>query len=86
VKQPNIKIFGKTHKVVQIEFNDDGLIQKIIYKANQHNNRIVFRRDDMVDESLVRKYKIHEPTNHPYHNYAHAPDLESLLVQGEDTQ
>ncbi|BCD03838.1 TPA: hypothetical protein QC443_005841 [Bacillus cereus] len=82
MKQPQIKIFGQIYKVIQIEFNKkNGQIEKIIYQLNDHQNRTVFRGVEMISSSLTYTNKIQDPTPHPFHNYAYAPNLESLLVQ-----
>ncbi|MNH82415.1 hypothetical protein D3C73_347990 [compost metagenome] len=81
MKQPKIKIFGEIHKVIQIEFDNTGLIKKIVYQVNERQNKTVFKGIEMTNKSLTSKSVIHEPTCHPYHNYAYAPDLESLLVE-----
>lgn len=80
MKQPKIKIFGKVHKVMQIEFDKDGLIKKIVYQLNENVHKSVFRRDTIINKSLTSERKIQEPTQHPYHDYTYAPDLECLLV------
>lgn len=79
MKQPKIKIFGKEHKVMQIEFNENGLIARIVYQTGQNINRTVFRSDVMINKSLTSERKIHKPTEHPFHDYVYAPDLERLL-------
>jgi Flp pilus assembly CpaF family ATPase len=79
VKQPKIKIFGHQHKVMQIEFNKEGSVEKIIYQVSENVNKTVFRGNTMINKSLISDRKIHAPTEHPYHDYAYAPDLESLL-------
>ncbi|MEI4828661.1 hypothetical protein WAX78_04250 [Bacillus sp. FJAT-53711] len=82
MKQPKIKIFGQIYKVIQIEFDKKtGLIEKIVYQVNEHQNKTVFRGNEMITKSLTSNYKIQEPTRHPFHDYAYAPDLECLLVQ-----
>lgn len=79
--QPSIKIFGSVHKVTQIEFGKkSGLIEKIVYQVNEHQLKTIFRRDEMITKSLTSTYKIQQPTEHPYHDYIYAPDLESLLI------
>lgn len=81
MKQPNIKIFGKIYKVVQIEFDKNtGLIKKIVYQVNDHQNKTVFKGNELITKSLTSTKIIQEPTIHPYHDYAYAPDLEALLV------
>lgn len=79
MKQPKVKIFGEEHKVKQIEFSNDGIIEKIVYQVGENLNRTVFRGDKMINKSLTSERKIQKPTEHPYHNYAYAPDLERLL-------
>ncbi|MNI62300.1 hypothetical protein D3C73_1176130 [compost metagenome] len=81
MKQPKIKIFGKIFKVMQIEFDNAGLIKKIVYQVNERENNSVFKGTEMTNKSLTSKSIIQGPTHHPYHNYAYAPDLESLLVE-----
>ncbi len=80
MKQPKINIFGNIHDVMTIEFAEDGNIKKIVYRVSDHANKTVFRGSSVVDSSLTTHKEINEPTNHPYHNYAYAPDLASLLV------
>lgn len=81
MKQPKIDIFGHRYNVIQIEFdNKTGLIEKIVYQVSEHNNKTVFRGTEMVTKSLTSKYIIQEPTLHPYHSYAFAPDLARLLI------
>lgn len=80
MKQPKIKIFGNEHKVMQIEFNKAGFIEKIVYEENEYTNKIVFRGDTIINESLTGKRKIQKPTKHPYQDYIFAPNLERLLV------
>ncbi|MGK4040846.1 hypothetical protein AB0Y20_00995 [Heyndrickxia oleronia] len=81
MRQPNIKLFGKTYKVIQIEFSrETGLIEKIIYQVSEHQLKTIFRSDEMITKSLTSTYKIKQLTEHPYHDYAYAPDLESLLI------
>ncbi|MGY3716769.1 hypothetical protein ACWE42_14720 [Sutcliffiella cohnii] len=80
MKQPKIKIFGNVHKVMQIEFNKDGLIEKIVYQVGENVNKTAFRGDLIINQSLTKQRKIQEPTLHPYHDYAYAPSLERLLV------
>ncbi|WP_312148195.1 hypothetical protein [Paenibacillus odorifer] len=81
MKQPKIKIFGQIYKVIQIEFDNTGLIKKIVYQINARQNKTVFKGTEITNKSLTSKSIIKEPTCHPYHNYAYAPDLESLLVE-----
>ncbi|WP_274364851.1 hypothetical protein [Paenibacillus thermotolerans] len=82
MKRPKIKIFGQVYNVIQIEFDkNSGLIKKIVYQVNEHQNKSVFKSNEMISKSLTSKYKIQEPTVHPYHDYAYAPDLEALLVE-----
>ena len=80
MKQPTIVIFGNEHKVKQIEFDKDGSIVKVVYRVNENSTGTVFKRDSVIDKSLTKEIKIEEPTHHPYHDYAHAPDLESLIT------
>lgn len=79
MKQPKIKIFGQIYKVMQIEFDKTGLINKIVYQVNEYKNNTVFKGTEMINKSLTSKSIIQEPTCHPYHNYSYAPDLEKLL-------
>lgn len=82
MKQPKIKIFGQIYKVIQIEFDKKtGLIEKIVYQVNEDQDKTVFRGNEMITKSLTSNYKIKEPTQHPFHDYTYAPDLECLLVQ-----
>ncbi len=82
MKQPHIKIFGQKYKVIQIEFdNTTGLIKKIVYQVNENQNRTVFNGTEMISRSLTTQFAIQEPTPHPFHNYAYAPNLEALLVE-----
>lgn len=82
MKQPKIKISGQVYKVIQIEFdNKNGNIDKIVYQVSKHNYKTIFRSNEMLSTSLTSKYKIQEPTCHPYHNYLYAPELESLLIE-----
>jgi hypothetical protein len=80
MKQPKIKIFGNVHKVMQIEFNKVGSIEKIVYQVGEDVNKSVFRGDTIINQSLTSERKIQKPTQHPYHDYSYAPDLERLLV------
>lgn len=80
MKQPTIEIFGNEYKVKQIEFDKEGSIGKMIYQVNEHHTRTVFKGDSVINKSLTSERKIQEPTLHPYHDYAYAPDLEKLLV------
>lgn len=80
MKQPSIKIFGKIHKVMQIEFNKDGELIKIVYQVGEYENKTVFKSDEMSTKSLISTYKIKEPTHHPYYDYAYAPHLEKLII------
>ena len=80
MKQPKIKIFGEEHKVMQIEFNKEGFIQKVVYELTENVHKSVFRSDKMINQSLTTERTIQKPTQHPFHDYAHAPDLEKLLV------
>ncbi|MGM9987609.1 MAG: hypothetical protein ACI35O_10320 [Bacillaceae bacterium] len=80
MKQPKIKIFGDTYNVNLIEFNDNGIINRVVYQVNQNRTETVFKGDEIDNDSLTTKRKIQKPTKHPYHEYAYAPDLESLLV------
>ncbi|MGG0844501.1 hypothetical protein [Peribacillus simplex] len=80
--QPKIKIFGQVYKVIQIEFDKKtGLIEKIVYQVTEHQYKTVFRGNEMITKSLTSKFKIQEPTPHPFYGYAYAPDLKRLLVQ-----
>lgn len=80
--QPKIKIFGKVYNVIQIEYDKNtGLIKKIIYQINERQNKIIFRKSEMISKELTTNFSIHEPTLHPYHDYIYAPDLESLLIK-----
>lgn len=81
MKQPKIKIFGQIHKVIQIEFDNTGIIKKIVYQVNERQNKTVFKGLEMTNKSLTSKSIIQGPTCHPYHDYAYAPDLESLIVE-----
>lgn len=80
MKQPNINIFGKAHKVVQIEFNAEGFVEKVVYEVAENMTKTVFKGDKVMNSSLTRERIIQMPTQHPYHNYAYAPNLEALLV------
>lgn len=79
MKQPKIKIFGKEHKIQQIEFNDNGLIEKVVYQTGHNIYRTVFRSNSVINKSLTSGRKIQKPTEHPFHYYVYAPDLERLL-------
>lgn len=79
MKQPKIKIFGKVHNVKHIEFNDNGTIESIVYKTEKNINRTVFRSDVVINETLTSERKIQKPTEHPFHDYVYAPNLEDLL-------
>lgn len=81
MKQPKIKIFDNEYKVMKIEFNNDGAVEKVVYQISENINRTVFRGNKIINSSLTTERKIHEPTKHPYHDYAYAPNLESLLIQ-----
>jgi len=82
VKQPKIKIFGQVYKVIQIEFDKKtGKIDKIVYQVDEQQYKTIFRSNEILSKTLKSKYKIQEPTHHPYHGYAYAPELESLFVQ-----
>ena len=81
MKQPTIKIFGKEHKVKQIEFNDEGVMERIVYQVMGNVYRSIFKSDTMLNKSLTTERKIQKPTQHPFHDYVYAPDLESLLVR-----
>lgn len=82
MRQPKIKIFGQVYKVIQIEFDKkNGNIDKIVYQVSEHKYKTIFRSNEMLSTSLTTKYKIQEPTRHPYHDYAYAPELERLFVQ-----
>jgi hypothetical protein len=81
MKQPSINIFGEIRKVMEIEFDrKTGLIAKVVYRVSDHDNATVFKGHEIASKSLTSKVQITKPTHHPYHNYAYAPDLESLLV------
>ena len=81
MKQPKIKIFGNEYKVMQIEYNKKGFIERIVYEENEYTYRTVFRDDKILKESLVGVRKIQKPTKHPYQDYIHAPNLEILLIE-----
>ena len=81
MKQPKIKIFGNVYKVMQIEYNKNGFIERIVYEENEYTHKTVFRNNTLIKESLVGERKIQKPTKHPYQNYIHAPNLEILLVE-----
>lgn len=80
MKQPKIKIFGNIHNVRVIEFGKSGEIEKIVYEVGEFENKIVFKSDVVMNKSLKSERKIQEPTQNPYFNYSHAPNLESLLI------
>ena len=81
MKQPKIKIFNGIYKVLHIEFQEQtGLIDRIVYAVDTHQFETVFRGDSIDNKSLIGQRKIKEPTRHPYHNFAYAPDLDTLLV------
>ena len=80
IKQPNIRIFGETYKVMLIEYNMDGHIDRIVYQRSEYSRGTIFRSDSvMVDNSMTKLRTIKEPTRHPHHDYLLAPDLESYL-------
>lgn len=82
MKQPKIRIFEQIYNVIQIEFDlKSGLIKKIVYQVNDHQTKTVFRGNELIAKSLTSTNLIQEPTVHPYHDYAYAPDLEILLVE-----
>lgn len=81
MKQPKIKIFDQIFNVIIIEFDKKtGRIKKIVYEVCEHHHQTVFKSDEIISKSLTTKIKIQEPTRHPYHDYAYAPNLEDLLV------
>jgi hypothetical protein len=80
--QPEVNIFGHVYKVLQIEYDKKtGTIIKIVYKVSDQISRTVFKSNEMITKSLTSFLDIHEPTPHPYHDFAYAPDLEKLLIQ-----
>lgn len=81
MQQPKIKIFGQVYNVREIEFNKEGLIERIVYQVNEHRRDTVFRSDTVLDKSLTGEIKIQKPTMHPYFGYAYAPNLEKLIVK-----
>ena len=80
MKQPKIKIFGNEYKVMTIELNKEGSIEKIVYQVSENVNKTVFKGNTMINDSLTSERKIQEPTEHPYHNYSYAPNLEKLII------
>ena len=80
MKQPIIKIFDNEHKVMEIGFDKEGSVNKIVYQVSENNHKTVFKGEKMINKSLTSERKIQVPTEHPYHDYAYAPNLESLLV------
>ncbi|MBN6887752.1 hypothetical protein ACUXCC_002946 [Cytobacillus horneckiae] len=79
MKQPNIRIYGEVHKVKEIEFNDNGEIEKVVYKVSDGNYRSIYKADEIITKSLTSTRKIQKPTEHPFHNFSYAPSLKSLL-------
>lgn len=81
MKQPKIKIFGQIYKVILIEFDKKtGSVNKIVYEINEHHHQTVFKSNEIITKSLTSRIKIQEPTRHPFHDFAYAPNLEILLI------
>ncbi|PGF05201.1 hypothetical protein [Bacillus toyonensis] len=85
MKQPKINIQGKIYKVLELGFHSKtGELDKVLFQIKEHNNCHVFKKDTMVNDKLTENIPITETTRHPYHDYYHAPDLESLLIYNDD--
>lgn len=79
MKQPKIKIFDGVYDVVSVDFKN-GVVTKVVYETSKSQTRTVFKGEEIINNSLTSSRKIQKPTQHPYHDYAYAPDLESLLT------
>lgn len=81
MKQPRIKIEDKLYKVIELGFSSrTGELDRVLFEVEPYKTMLVLKNDKMIIPSLDKSVKITEPTIHPYKNFYHAPDLESILV------
>lgn len=80
MKQPSIKIFNGVYKVMGIEYDTSGTIDRVWFALNPDSTRLVVRGSEILNASGATR-KIQVPTEHPHYNYIVAPNLERLLVR-----
>mgnify|MGYP000916893083 CR=1 FL=1 len=79
MKQPNIKIFDKIHKIRLIDYDQNEQIDRLIYYDEDGYEYTVYRSNTIINDDLTTVRKIDKPTKHPYMRVIYAPNLEQLI-------
>ncbi len=79
MRQPKVKLFGKTYKVSRIEWNNEtGEIDNIVYYYPDGDTNIIFEYK-YIDYGHETK-ELTEPMTQPHDGHIGVPNIKEILI------